>query len=63
MGVLCSSLFWYALLYVLSSFAISVTRKIELVDFLLLSLRCLVTVNVALPHSVVGWSAVCDWGI
>ena len=31
-GVLCWSLFWYALLYVLSSFAIMLTRKRELVN-------------------------------
>ena len=35
-GVLCSSLFWYALLYVLSSFAILLTRKRKLVALLLL---------------------------
>ena len=46
MGVLCWSLFWYALLYVLSSFAIILTRKIELVASLLSSFGCLVTVNV-----------------
>ena len=45
-GVLCWSLFWNALLYVLSGFAIIVTRKIELVALLLLSLGCLVTANV-----------------
>ena len=36
-GVLCWSLFWYALRYVLSSFAIILTRKRELVALLLLS--------------------------
>ena len=45
-GVLCWSLFLNALLYVLSGFAIIVTRKIELVALLLLSLGCLVTANV-----------------
>ena len=45
-GVLCWSLFWYALLYVLSSFEIILTRKRELVALLLLSFGCLVTVNV-----------------
>ena len=58
--VLCWSLFWYALLYVLSSFAIILARKKELVAFLLLSFGCLA---VALPQCVVGWSAVCDCGI
>ena len=33
-GVLCWSLFWYALLYALSSFAIILTRKRELVALL-----------------------------
>ena len=33
-GVLCWSVFWYALLYVLSSFAIILTRKRELVALL-----------------------------
>ena len=40
------SLVWYALLYVLSSFAIILTRKRELVALLLLSFRCLVIANV-----------------
>ena len=43
--VLCYSLFWYALLYVLSRFAIILARKRELVALLLLSFRCRVTVN------------------
>ena len=49
-----------------SSFAIILTRKRELVALLLLSFGCLVThseFSVALPHSAVGWSAVCDCGI
>ena len=45
-GVLCLSLFWYALLYVLSSFAIILTRKRVPVALLLLSFGCFVTVNV-----------------
>ena len=44
--VLSLSLFCYALLCVLSSFAIILKRKRELVALLLLSYRCLVTVNV-----------------
>ena len=40
------SLFWYALLCVLSSFAIILKRKRELVASLLLYYRCLVTVYV-----------------
>ena len=54
-GVLCSSLLWYALLYVLSSFAIMLTRKRELVALLLLSFRCRVTVNVWWPFLTVSW--------
>ena len=44
-GVRCLSLFWYALLCVLSSFAIILKRKRELVAMLSLSYGCLVTVN------------------
>ena len=39
-----SSLFWYALLCVISSFAIILKKKRERVAFLLLSYGCLVTV-------------------
>ena len=46
MGVLCLSLFWYALLCALPSFAITLKRKSELVALLLLSYGYLVTVNV-----------------
>ena len=62
MGVLCLSLFCYALLIlcVLSSFAIILKRKRELIALLLLSYGCLVTV---LIHGKMGWSAVCDCGI
>ena len=45
-GVICLSLFRYALLFAHSSFAIILTRKRELITLLLLSFRCLVTVNV-----------------
>ena len=44
-GVLCSSLYWYALLYVLSSVAIILTSTLELAALLVLSFECLVTVN------------------
>ena len=60
MVALCLSLFCYALLCVLSSFAIILKRKRELVDLLLLSYGCLVTV---LPHGAAGWFAVWDRGI
>ena len=54
-GVLCWSLFWCALLYVLSSFAIILMRKRELVAMLLLSFLCLVTVNVLWLFLIVAW--------
>ena len=56
-GVLCWSLFWYALLYVLSSFANILTRKLkrELVVLLLLSFACLVTVNIRWLFLSVPW--------
>ena len=47
--------FWYVLLYVISSFAIILTRKRELVVLLLLSFRCLVTVNVLWLFLTVPW--------
>ena len=49
------SLFWYALLYVLSSFAIILTRKRELFALFLLSFGCLVTVNVLYFFLMVQW--------
>ena len=55
MRVLCWSLFWFALLYVLSSFAIILTRKKELVALPLLSFGCLATVNVLWPFLAVSW--------
>ena len=45
MGVLCWYMFWYAILYVLSSFANVLTRKRELAALFLLSFGCRVTVN------------------
>ena len=51
--VLCLSLFWYALLRVHSSFAIILKRKRTLVALLLLSYRCIVTINV--PGSSSSW--------
>ena len=49
LGVLCWSLFWYALLYALSSFAIILPRKKEPFVLLVLCFGCLVTVNLLLP--------------
>ena len=54
-GVLCLSLFWYALLCVISSFAIILKRKRELVALLLLSYGYLVTVNVLWLFLMVQW--------
>ena len=50
--------------YVLSSFAIILTRKKELVALLMVFwMSCYCKSPVALPHCAVGWSAVCDYGI
>ena len=54
-GAQCRSLFWYALLYVLSSFAIILTRKRELAALILLSFGCLFTVNVLYLSLTVSW--------
>ena len=53
--VLCLSLFCCALLFVLSSFAIILKRKRELVALLLLSYGCLVTVNILWLFLMVPW--------
>ena len=53
MGVLCS--FCYALLCVHSSFAITLKRKRKLVALLLLSYRCIVTINVLWLFLTVPW--------
>ena len=45
MGVLCLSLFCYALRSVHSSFAIILKRKRKLVTLQILSNRCIVTIN------------------
>ena len=54
--VLCWSLVWYTLLLVLSSFAIILKRKRELVALLLLFFGCLVTVNVLWLFLMVPWA-------
>ena len=62
MGVLCWSLFWYALLYVLSSFAIILTGERERAGcfaFIVFWIPGDCMGPVALPHGAVGWSAVC----
>ena len=60
-GVLCLSLFWYALLSDLSSFVIILKRKRGPVAVLRMSSYC--KYKVALPHGAIGWSAVYDFGI
>ena len=51
-GVLCWSLFWYALLYVFSSFINHLDEEERAGFFAFIVFRCLVTVNVLLlfPH-------------
>ena len=58
MGVLCLSLFCYALLCVHSSFAIILKWKRKLVALLLLYYRCIVTINVARLFLTVPWVCV-----
>ena len=55
MGVLCLSLFCYALLCVLTSFAIIVKRKNKLVALLLLSYKCIVTIIVLWLFLTMPW--------
>ena len=55
MVVLCFYLFCYALLCVQSSFAIILKRKRKLVALLLLSYRCIVTINVLWLFLTVPW--------
>ena len=64
-GFLCWSLFWYALLYVLSSFAIILTgrERAGWFAFIVLWMSYCCKCPVALPHGAVSWSAVCDCGI
>ena len=62
MEVLCLSLFCYASRYVHSNFAIILNGKRKLVALLLLSYKCIVTIN-GLWLFLTGWSAVCDCGI
>ena len=54
-GDLCLSLFCYALLCVHSSFAIILKRKRKIVALLLLSYKCIVSLNVLLLFITVPW--------
>ena len=55
MGYLCLSLFCCTLLCVHSSFAIIIKRKRKLVALLLLSYRCIVTINVLWLFLAMTW--------
>ena len=55
--------FSYALLYVLSSFVIILTRKTELYAFNVFLVLSYCKCHVALPHDDVCWSGVFDCGI
>ena len=55
MGVLCLSLFCYALLCVHSSFTTILKKKRKLVDLLLLSYRCIGSINVLWLFLTVPW--------
>ena len=54
-GVLCLYLFCYASFCVHSSFVIILKRKRKLVALLLLSYRCIVTINVLWLFLIVPW--------
>ena len=54
-GAMCLSWFCYALLCVHSSLAIIMKRERKLVALLLLSYRCIVTVNVVCLFLTVPW--------
>ena len=54
-GVLCLSLFCYALLSVHSSFAIILKKKRKLVALLFLSYRCIITINVLWLFLTMPW--------
>ena len=71
-GVLCLSLFFYALLCVLSSFAIVFKRKKREREagcfaFIVLGMYCYCKCSVTIPFGAVGWSVagsvVCDCDI
>ena len=54
-GVLCFSLFCYAVRCIHFSFAIILKRKRKLVTLLLLSYRCIVTINACRLFLMVPW--------
>ena len=67
-GVLCLSLFWYALICVHSSFAIIYLEEEDLeiagcFAIIVLQMYCCCKCSVALPRGAMGWSTLCDCGI
>ena len=64
-GVLCLSSFCHASLCVISSFAIILKRKRELVAlfFFIIRVSCYYKCSVTLPHGADGLCAVCDCSI
>ena len=59
-GVLCLSLFCYALLCIHSSFE---EKKAGCFAIIVLQMYCYCKCSVALPHGAAGWSALCECGI
>ena len=64
-GLIVRSLFCFAVLCVLSGFAIISLAKRELISLFLLCCECHVTGyhSLTLPRGAMGWSEVCDCGI
>ena len=62
-GLCNCSMFYSVLLYAISSFAITLMGKRDLVALLCLSSWCLVIVVGFLPHNATGLSAVCNCSI
>ena len=59
LGVLCLPLFGYALLCIISGFAIILKRKRKLCfAFIVLQMSCYYKCSVTLPHCAMGWSVV-----
>ena len=57
MGVLCLSLFWYALLFCNH---LEREERAGSFAFIVLRISCYCKCSVAFPHDVVGWSGVYD---
>ena len=64
-GVLCLSLLCYAVLCVRSRFCdhLEEEEKSGCFAIIVLHMYCYYKCSVALPHTAVGWSAVCDCDI